>query len=92
MPPVNSVCVSQPHKLVGIYESADIFNGDGSGQMWKARGRGGVKMAFFADVLYYEPISRDLSQNLSCKSAKPRPAAKIAASRNFKPQFVLSQP
>jgi len=32
---------------------------------------------------FYEPISHDLSRNLSRENAKPSPAAKIAASRDL---------
>jgi len=58
---------------ISLYaRSADICKGDGSGQMRTSRGKGGgLKISLLADVLYDEPVSRDLSRNLSCKNAKP---------------------
>jgi len=50
--------------------SADICKEDGPGQMRAASGKGG-KYHFLRTFFMHEPISCDLSRNLSRKNAKP---------------------
>jgi len=43
-------------------------------------GRGGGQKRHLQTFFMDQPVSHNLSRNLSCKNAKPQPAAKIAAS------------
>jgi len=67
MPPVNiGSCVTAFMQV-----SADGCKGNGFWPSWMAREVGGINNITLWTFYFYEPISRDLSRNLSRENAKP---------------------